>query len=105
MKKHQRWTDEEDQVLVQLIQEYPHNKKRAFEEAALQLNRTENACIFRWYGVLGNPRNRKYIGTAFMVISRKSRYDNRTVYTRNSKTSPTKIKYSIWNRILNIFKK
>lgn len=101
-----RWTSEEDQILVQLIQEHPHNKTNAFRLASVRLNRTEGACLFRWYGVLSNPESSRYVGTAFLVISRKSKLDNRTCYIDDRNTiHPNKSGLTIWNKIMRLFKR
>lgn len=103
MKTRKRWTDEEDKVLVQLIEEYPQNLSKCFIMASERLERTKEACEFRWYGTLSNPTHPKYIGTAFMAISKKRRSINRKNYTVGvSKQTPVKNKVSVWNKLLKL---
>lgn len=94
-----RWTAEEDEILVQLIKEYPHNKSKAFLMASERLGRTKGTCNNRWYSVLSNPEHPKYVGCAFTMLSRKTKFDNRTQYTEHNTTSPEPMKESLWNRI------
>lgn len=105
MKTRKRWTDEEDKVLVQLIEEYPQNLSNCFIMASERLERTKEACEFRWYGILSNPTHPKYIGTAFMAISKKRRSTNRKNHMTNiSKYTPIKNKVSIWNKLLKLLR-
>lgn len=51
-----KWTKEEDEILVQAIEANPHNKAKAFREAAEKVNHSEKCCSSRWYKVLSNKR-------------------------------------------------
>ena len=99
MAGNRRWTEEEDKILVQLIKEHPHNKRKAFLEAARKLDRPEKGCSKRWYMVLSNPENPKYVGCAFTMLSRKTKFDNRTQYTEHNVTAPEPMSESLWTRI------
>lgn len=99
MANNRRWTEEEDKILVQLIKEHPHNKLQAFREVAIQLNRSETSCLNRWYKALSNPEHPKYVGCAFTMLSRKTKFDNRTQYTEHNITSPEPMQESLWRRI------
>lgn len=99
MAGNRRWTEEEDKILVQLVKEYPHNKKEAFRRASSKLDRPEKGCMKRWYYVLSNPENPKYVGCAFTMLSRKTKFDNRTQYTEHNVTAPEPMQESLWRRI------
>lgn len=99
MVKKIRWTDEEDEILVQAIKANLHNKREAFMIASQEVNHSEKSCAARWYKVLSNPYHKKYVGCVFTMIGMSSKYDNRTVYTNNSKTYPTRVKRNLWYRI------
>ena len=65
-----RWTDEENNILVQAIKANPHNIKKACIYAATKLEgRTPIACELHWYRVIApanNPtnKNRKNSGNS-----------------------------------------
>lgn len=99
MAGNRRWTAEEDKVLVQLIKEHPHNKKEAFRRASIRLDRPITGCSKRWYYVLSNPEHPKYVGCAFTMLSRKTKFDNRTQYTEHNVTAPEPMQKSLWDRI------
>ena len=99
MAGNRRWTEEEDKILVQLIKEYPHNKSKAFFMASQRLDRHEKGCSKRWYCALSNPEHPKYVGCAFTMISRKTKFDNRTQYTEHNITAPEPMSLSLWERI------
>ena len=52
-----RWTEREDSVLINEIQESPNNLTAAFRRAANKLERTIDGCRTRWYDHLidGSP--------------------------------------------------
>ena len=54
-KRH--WTPEEDQLLMEIVQDYIDNgktKKKAFEAAARKINRSSGTCSHRYYARLNN---------------------------------------------------
>lgn len=99
MAGNRRWTEEEDKILVQLVKEYPHNKVTAFREAGIKLDRPEKGCRNRWYCALSNPEHPKYVGCAFTMLSRKTKFDNRTQYTEHNITAPEPMPETLWNKI------
>lgn len=95
-----KWTKEEDEILVQAIEANPHNRAQAFREAAAKLgNRDETSCSNRWYGVLGNPKHKKYVGCMFTMVGVTSKLDNRTSNREGVHITPTKTKKSLWTKI------
>lgn len=99
MTQRNRWTDEEDKVLVQAIKASPHNKSAAFQKVARKTNHNVNSCSTRWYNVLSNPEHKKYVGCMYTTIGITRRLDNRTVSRKKSHITPVKVKKSLWNRL------
>lgn len=106
MTTKKRWTEEEDNILVQAIKANPHNLSKVFKELyeTSLSHRTYKAIQYRWYYVLNNPYNKKYVGCLFTTIGLRSRYDNKKVYNIKSNTEPVKHKVSIWNKIKSLLK-
>lgn len=106
MAKKRRWTKEEEDILVQAIKANPHNLQQCFREASTKIDRSKPACEHYWYTVLGNPENKKYVGTLFIHLGRKSNLvDRKLRYTTvgwSTKSTPVKHKVSIWNKILKL---
>lgn len=94
-----KWTKEEDNILVQAIKANPHNKSKAFKQASEQLNRTSNACSQRWYLVLSNPENKKYVGTCFTMLGEASALCNRSMNRYGVHITPIKHELNLWNKI------
>lgn len=97
-----KWTDEEDEILVQAIKANPHNKAEAFRVAASQVNHNECCCSNRWYKILSNPEHRKYVGCMFTLVGIHSKLDNITVNRDKVHITPDKTKRGIWTKIKNL---
>lgn len=93
MKKN-KWSQSDDNILIEYVQENPQNLLKAFNAAATQLNRSNNAVRLRWYNVLKN--NNK----AFMLISNNTSCYNIKTATNVAKDIP--VKASKWKRIIKI---
>ena len=94
MKKN-KWSQSDDNILIECVQENPQNLLKAFNAASEQLNRSKAAVRLRWYNVLKN--NNK----AFMLISNNtSCYNTKTTVTNVAKDIP--VKASKWKRIIKI---
>ena len=92
-----RWTDEENNILVQAITANPHNISEACKYASTQLEgRTSSACVFHWYGVLAPAKNPTKVGVAFMAISPKTVYKNRK---NSGNTSVKPERDTLWTKI------
>lgn len=61
-----RWTNEEEEILVQAIKANPHNIADAFKHASIKLEgRTVCACRLHWYKIIAPSNNpTKIEGTA-----------------------------------------
>lgn len=78
MATKRRWTDEENNILVQAITANPHNIREACRHAATKLEgRTPRACIRRWYEVIAPANNPTKLGVTFLVVGPKTIYKNR----------------------------
>lgn len=93
MKKN-KWSQSDDNILIECVQENPQNLLKAFNAADTQLNRSNNAIRLRWYNVLKN--NNK----AFMLISNNTSCYNIKTATNVVKDIP--VKASKWKRIIKI---
>lgn len=97
MKNWHKWTPEEDKVLVQAVKANPHNKRKAFRNASLKLDRTVESCSSRWYNALSDPENKNYVGCIFTMVSRNTSLTNRVFENTHVKQRP--VKAGIWNKI------
>ena len=94
-----KWTEEEDEILVQAIKANPHNKAEAFREVASKIDRSEAAISYRWYQSLSNPESKHYVGCMFTMVGISSRLDNRTVNRDGVNITPVKTKRGLWSKI------
>lgn len=94
--KRTKWTPEEDAVLLKNIKQYPQNLKEAFKKTSEEINRTVNACNFRWYAVLS--RNPDKSNTCFILTSPTKISRNKKI----CKDMSSKSTMSKWKKILNI---
>lgn len=98
MATRRRWTEEEDNILVQAVQANPHNLSDCFRLVASRTDRTEAACSLRWYTVL-NVSNNPRVGTLFMTISNDSLYINRKNHFNGVHARPINYNEEQWERI------
>jgi thymidylate synthase len=96
IRTYKRWTEEDDNQFLKIIQENVDNRNKAFFIASKKLDRTIDACRLRWYSVLSNPTNPHYKGTIFLLHSRK------TYYTNKSTMPIIKTKMSTFKKILKL---
>ena len=91
MTTKRRWTNEEEQVLIDQVRINPGNLSRAFRNASNITGRSPHSCEQRWYSKVRNSE------TVFMTIGAR----NMSV---NSKVSnnPQPVRLPIWRRILNL---
>lgn len=94
-----RWTDEENNILVQAITANPHNIKEACRYAATKLEgRTSNACYRHWYQVIAPANNPTKLGVSFLAVGPKTIYKNR----KNSISKVKPEKYTLWKKIIKL---
>ena len=92
-----RWTDEENNILVQAITANPHDIKEACKYAATKLKgRTPKACELHWYQVIAPANNPTKFGVSFLAVDPKTIYKDR----KNSGNSIVQTeKNTLWARI------
>lgn len=92
-----RWTDEENNILVQAIIANPHNIQGACKYAATKLEgRTPKACELHWYQVIAPANNPTKLGVSFLAVGPKTIYKNR----KNSGSSIVQPeKSTLWAKI------
>ena len=91
MSQKRRWTNEEDQVLIGQVRQYPSNLTRAFRATSEIVGRSALCVRQRWYTKV------RHSETVFMTIGAR----NMSVNSKNSdNTQPVRL--PIWRRILNL---
>ena len=99
-----RYTKEEDDRIMEVIQENPENLQKAFRILSEELNRSIRALTNRWYMVLNNHESPKYRGTTcFMTISKRKKFVNRKTFNTPSE-KVKKNSTSIWTKILKLLR-
>lgn len=97
MAMNKKWTDEENNILVQAITANPHNIKEACRCATTKLEgRTSIACYRHWYQAIAPTNNPTKSGISFMTIGSKTIYKNRK-NSKNSIVQPEKS--TLWTKI------
>lgn len=91
MRQRRRWTNEEEQVLIDQVRINPSNLARAFRNASNITGRSPHSCEQRWYGKVRQSE------TVFMTIGTNAM----SVNSKNSdNTQPVRL--PIWRRILKL---
>ena len=93
-RKHKRWTDQEDRVLIAQVSRSPENLRKAYERAARLLERTPLACQYRWTQHLRDSKAVAFtlVGSAYAMKNSKVRGEKR------------RMRKSIWTWIMELFK-
>ena len=91
-----RWTNDEEQVIISKVRQYPNNLTKAFREASVELERSERAICQHWYNVI---RNNEIV---FMTIGSKTKNINTKNTIQGGYDNTEKVKVSIWRRILKL---
>lgn len=103
MATRRRWTNEENNILVQAITANPHNIKEACRHAATKLEgRTIVACSTHWYRESSSMNNTTKLGVSFMTVGSKTIYKNRKNNSENSKIKPQS--FTLWSKIKNFLR-
>lgn len=82
------WTNEEEQVLIDLVRSNSTNLSKAFNEASDRLNRSKHAVEMHWY------TKTRYRGPVFMTIGSKV-----NINLKNGDKQGKKVSLTIWQRI------
>ena len=96
MTAKKRWTNDEEQVIISKVRQYPNNLKRAFKEASEVLDRTEHAVALHWY-------NKTRMSEAVFITagSKTANVNSKNVFT-GSYDNTQRVKVSIWRKILRL---
>ena len=86
-----KWSNEEEQVLIDQVRQYPNNLSRAFKITGEEIGKSVNAVRVQWYN------HTRHSETVFMTVGAKTMNIN----SKNS-NSTQPIHLSIWRRILNV---
>ena len=91
MNQRRRWTNEEEQVLIDQVRQNPGNLARAFRATSDVIGRSSHSIEQRWYGKV------RHSETVFMTIGTNTM----SVNSKNG-NNPQPVRLPIWRRILNL---
>lgn len=97
-----KWTKIEEDILIEQVQKNVHNLKKAFESTSELTGRSLKACELHWYSSILKKKNPEI---CFVTISKKSSNVNRKIIKENTIDTSSKTKRTLWERIINYFKK
>ena len=98
MNQRRRWTNEEEQVLIDQVRQNPGNLQRAFRATSEITDRGLPAVSYRWYHKV------KHSETVFMTISTNNTISTNQKNVYNSNTDNTQNSPSIWQRFLGFLR-
>ncbi len=104
--KTDKWTKQQEQLLIDNIKSSPNNLMEAFRITSAQIDKSVNSIVFRWYG----QKSKNYIGLkdrcvpVFMTISGKTNNVNRKIVTQDTSDNTIKSNNNIWKKLLSLFK-
>lgn len=70
-----KWTEEEDQILIENIGHNPLNLRMCFLATSARIRRSPSACASRWYGTLSKSNRKEH--TAVVTLGRHQAVRNR----------------------------
>ena len=91
MSQRRRWTNEEEQVLIDQVRQNPGNLARAFRATSDIIGRSSHSIEQRWYTKV------RHSETVFMTIGAANMSVNSKV-----NNNPQPVSVPIWRRILNL---
>lgn len=92
------WTNDEEQVVISKVRNNPGNLQKAFKEASIELGRTPEAIVYKWYK--GGLREKS--GKVFITCGCKTVNANRKIVSDRTSDNTVNIKKSKWRRIISI---
>lgn len=96
-----RYTNGEDEVIINCVKRNPQNLTEAFKKAERLLEtRSFNSISYRWYQKLSKEK----VNNCFFTIGMKNRNSNRKVIRKDTYNNTVSITETIWKKILNLFK-
>lgn len=105
MESRNRYTKEENLIILSKVSANPSNLSQAFREYAQELNRSVGSVSTHYYQVLAKANCNTKDKALFSLFGSKNQNANRKVTrlgSRATKQSPIEIRQSKWRRILNI---
>lgn len=93
-----RFTLEEDKMIVEAIKKNPQNIHKCFVALAVKLNRSVNSIKCHYYNKIVKDDSNKL----FLTVSSRKKYTNYKVQRKGMKAKPTQTTKSKWRRILDI---
>ena len=95
-----RYDEEEDALILQVADNYPHNLSEGFRELADKLELTPTALNARYYKLKNKDLEKG--SYSFMVVSKKKVVKDRKVVRQGCPIKPEKNKVSLWRKILKL---
>ena len=105
MESRNRYTKEENLIILSKVSANPSNLSQAFRECAQELNRSVRGVSTHYYQVLAKANCNTKDKALFSWLGSKNQNTTRKVTrlgSRATKQSPIEIRQSKWRRILNI---
>lgn len=105
MESRNRYTKEENLIILSKVSANPSNLSQAFRECAQELNRSAGSVSTHYYQVLAKANCNTKDKALFSLSGSKNQNTTRKVTrlgSRATKQSPIEIRQSKWRRILNI---
>lgn len=93
-----RFTPEEDKMIIETIKKNPQNIHKCFVALATKLNRSIDSIRCHYYSKIVKDNSNKL----FLTVSSRKKYTNYKVQRKGMKAKPTQTTKSKWRRILDI---
>lgn len=98
MKSKQKWTIEEEKVLIDQTQKNPGNLTKAFSETAELIERSEKSIQMHYYSVIAKNKSKVLPNSyVYMTIGRNKAMLNKKVAKKEE--DYIEIKPTLWQRI------
>lgn len=95
------WTDEDNQVLLSKISNWPTNHQQAFREAAAELGRTAGACGAHYRDIMNKPNPPHMLAVA---SNTGIRVLNKRVTPMPKKAKTEEMRLEVWKDITDSIK-
>ena len=105
MESRNRYTKEENLIILSKVSANPSNLSQAFRECAQELNRSVGSVSTHYYQVLAKANcntKDKALSSLFGSKNQNTNIKVTRLGSRATKQSPIEIRQSKWRRILNI---
>lgn len=93
-----KWTEEEEQILLDEIGRNPINFRMCFVAAATRIRRTPTACASHWYSYLSQSTKKNKTG--LITIGRHTAVRNKKRFKEGLPTHP--VREGIFNHLLDL---